>query len=510
METAVEFRNITKKFPGVVANDDVSFRVRKGSIHALVGENGAGKTTLMNILYGLYKQDSGTIYINGSESDIHEPEDAIKHRIGMVHQHFMLVQRLPVVSNIILGAEIRKGAFIDRKRAVKRVEALSERYRLQIDPSALIADISVGMQQRVEILKCLYREADTFVLDEPTGVLTPQEITELLEILRELSGSGKTIIFITHKLDEVKRACDEVTILRHGRVTAAERPVSNLTTKDMARLMVGKEVELYENPREEPYGRPLLEIEKLNLYDERKVHRLKDITLTVKENQILGIAGVDGNGQKELVQVITGSVLADSGSMRLLGRDMTTAGVKTARNRGIAHIPEDRHKLGLVMEFSLEENLVFGLHRKNTFAKNGVILKGERRKFVKRIIRTFDIRPADPDLEARQFSGGNQQKAIIARELSLEPKLVVASQPTRGLDIGAGQFVWKSLLEVKKQGGGVLLVSLDLDEIYALSDLIAVVFNGKVMGVVEPGKVGREELGLMMLGIGEGSDGTKN
>jgi general nucleoside transport system ATP-binding protein len=498
---------ISKQFGSVKANDAISIDIRQGTVHAIVGENGAGKSTLMNIIYGLYQPDSGKIYIDDKQVEITSPIDAISRHIGMVHQHFKLVSCFTVTQNIILGEEITKNFnILDNKKAEQIVQELSDTYKLSVDPKATISEISVGMEQRVEILKCLYRKAEILILDEPTAVLTPQEIDDLLNIIQDLKKKGKTIIFITHKLKEVKKIADDVTVIRRGKVVGSSS-VEDMSIERMAELMVGETLEELNIERAHNAAETLLEIKNISYKDKRGVKRLKNISLKVKRGEILGIAGVDGNGQSELIDMIVGIIKPGKGNIVLENEIITHTDIKSRRKKGICHIPEDRHRHGLVMDFILKENLVLGIHRRADFTKFGVLRPKNIADTASRLIEEFDIRPRNINLAARSMSGGNQQKAIIAREVYSDPVLILAVQPTRGLDIGAIRFVRKQLVDLRDKGRAVLLVSLDLDEIMALSDRIAVINNGRIVGEAIPESITRKELGVMMAGIDNSGKG---
>jgi simple sugar transport system ATP-binding protein len=497
---AVELRHIRKAWPGVVANDDVNLSVRQGEIHALVGENGAGKSTLMNILYGLIKPNSGEIYVHGQLAQINGPRDAIRLSIGMVHQHFMLIPPMTVAENIVLGYE-PGGTFspYQGQEARSRIAELSKQYGLHIDPDAVTGQLTVGQQQRVEILKVLYRGAQILILDEPTGVLTPQETQELFQVLRGLVAQGKTIIFITHKLREVLELSDQVTVLRRGRV------VGNLIThetnqEEIARMMVGREVLLRVDKKPATPGEVLLRVENVTADSERGLAALRGVSFEVRAGEILGIAGVEGNGQSELVEVVTGLRKATGGNVTLAGRDVTNFNAREIRRAGMAHIPEDRRGSGLVLGYSIEDNLILGRQRWAQFSLRGLLLKLKQNLlWAIRLIREFDIRAPGPAVSASSLSGGNQQKIIVARELTAEPKVLIASQPTRGVDIGAIEFIHRRLVEKRDAGAAILLVSAELDEIRSLSDRIAVMYEGRIVGVESP-EVSEERLGLLMAG----------
>ena len=498
----LEMRNIVKRFPRVLANDRVNFRVREGEIHALVGENGAGKTTLMKILYGLYRPDSGEIIWKGKKVDIRTPLDAISLGIGMVHQHFMLIPPFTVLDNIILGKEpLGKGLFgeIDYKKARREIEELTQKHGFKLDLDAKVADIPVGMAQRVEIIKVLYRGAELLVLDEPTAVLTPQEAEELFDVLRSLRRNGKTIVFITHKLNEVMEISDRVTVMRGGKVTG-EVLTSETSPREIARMMVGREVLLEIKKTPPKVGEVVLEVKDLWVKDARGVDAVRGISFSVREGEVLGIAGVAGNGQTELVEAITGLRKAEKGSILIEGRDISFFSPRQIRDEGVAHIPEDRLKRGLVGNFNLAENVILGRHYKEPFARKGLLKKNFIATYARERIKMYDVRPPDIRAFASHLSGGNQQKLILAREIVDEAKLIIASQPTRGLDIGAIEFVHKKILEERGKGKAVLFVSMELDEILSLSDRIIVMYEGISMGEFKPGELTREEIGLMMAG----------
>lgn len=499
MPAVIEMKGIGKSFPGIRANDDINLAVEQGEIHVLLGENGAGKSTLMNILYGLYHPDEGQIFVKGEPVRISNPNVAISLGIGMVHQHFMLVPPFTVTENIILGMEPKNGLTLDIKKAIKDVEEISKKYELKVDPNAKVQDISVGMQQRVEILKTLYRGAEILILDEPTAVLTPQEIEELGIILKSLVSQGKSIILITHKLKEVMAMSDRVTIIRRGKV------IDTLNTGDtnideLAELMVGRKVSLTVDKDEAKVGAPILEVKGLKAMDNRGLEAVKGVDLQVKGGEILGIAGVDGNGQNELVQAVTGLRKPSAGEILINGKEITGLSPKEIIESGIAYIPEDRHKRGLVLDFSLAENTILGNHHAKVFKKGIGLNYSKIRAHTRRLIKEFDVRTPNEKVKARALSGGNQQKLIIAREVDRDPSLCIASQPTRGLDVGAIEFVHKRLIEQRDKGKAVLLVSLELDEIMALSDRIAVMYDGRVVSVLDAKDATERKLGIMMAG----------
>lgn len=497
-EYLIEMKNISKSFPLVQANDKVNFTVKKGEIHALVGENGAGKSTLMSILYGLYQPDEGEIFIDSEKVIISNPNKAIENKIGMVHQHFMLVPPLTVVENVILGMEPRKNYFfVDLQKAAHDIKILSEQYGFIIDPWSKIEDVSVGIQQRVEIIKVLYRGAEILILDEPTAVLTPQEVDDLFKILKSLKKQGKTIIFITHKLNEVMAVSDRVTIMRNGKVVGTKE-TRQTSTSEIATLMVGREVLLKTHKTEQQTGKAVLRLEKVNAFNQHKYPVLKDISFSIKEGQILGIAGVEGNGQAELVEVITGLRPIANGNIFLYEQNITGFNPRKIRELNIGHIPEDRRKRGYIADYSVAENLVLGSHYQPPFVKGLFIDFPEVNKLANRLIDEYDIRPASKDNLLKSLSGGNQQKVIVARELYKKPILLIASQPTRGLDVGSIEFVHKQLLLERSLGKAILLVSAELDEILSLSDIIAVIYEGEIVEILENKNIDRSKLGLLM------------
>jgi len=499
-EVILEMKNITKRFPLVVANDKVNFTVYKGEIHALVGENGAGKSTLMSILYGLYQADSGQIYFNGKKVNISNPNVAINLKIGMVHQHFMLVPPLTVAENIILGMEPRKNnIFIDMEKAIKKVEELSENMGFKIDPRAKIENISVGTQQRVEIIKVFFRGAEILVLDEPTAVLTPQEVEELFEILRSLKKQGKTIIFITHKLDEVKVLSDRVTVMRRGKV-AGVKNTKETNQEEIASMMVGRKVIFKVEKKPLNLGKVALKIEKLEALNNKGLPAVKNISFEIKEGEILGFAGVEGNGQTELVEVITGLRKASSGKIFLNNQDITDDSPRSIREDKIAHIPEDRRQRGIISNYTVAENLILGSHYRAPFNRGLKLNFTAINNHANHLIKDFDIRPTEKDNLLKSLSGGNQQKVIVARELYGEPKLLIAAQPTRGLDVGSIEFVHQQILNERGKGKAILLISADLEEILSLSDRIAVIYEGKIVDFLDPNKTDEREIGLLMTG----------
>lgn len=500
MAYVIEMLDITKTFPGIRANDRVTLQVEQGSIHALLGENGAGKSTLMSILFGLYLPDSGSIKVRGKEVRITNPNIANAMGIGMVHQHFKLVHNFTVTENIILGLEPRAGLAIDRKGAAKRVREISELYGLHVDPDARIEDISVGMQQRVEILKMLYRDAEILIFDEPTAVLTPQEIHELMGIMRRLVKEGKTILLITHKLKEIKEAADFCTVLRRGRLIGTV-PVADTSEQQMAEMMVGREVNFHVEKAPAKPGEVLLQVEHLNVRNAKGLLGAKDVSLEVRAGEILGICGIDGNGQTELIRAITGLTAVESGRILLKGKDIAKDSIKERTGLGIGHIPEDRHKHGLILDFRLDENFVVHSFDRAPFSKLGVLNFGRIRANADRLIQEFDVRCGQGGATpVRSMSGGNQQKAIVAREIDHSPDVLVVAQPTRGLDVGAIEYIHKRIVAERDKGKAILLISLELDEILDVSDRIAVIYGGEIVGVVNATETDENELGLMMSG----------
>jgi simple sugar transport system ATP-binding protein len=495
----LELRGITKQFPGVLANDAVDFDLVRGEIHALLGENGAGKSTLMNILYGLYKADSGEILLNGKHVSFSSAKDAIEAGIGMVHQHFMLIPVMTVAENVVLGTEpVRGSVFLDESGAEARVRELSQRFGLAVDPGARVEKISVGQQQRVEILKALYRRADILILDEPTAVLTPQEASDLFGILRALAQDGMSVIFISHKLNEVLEIADRVTVLRRGKVIETV-PSAGATQESLARAMVGREVLLRVEKSPASPGDALLEVEDVHAEDDRGLPALNGVSFEVRAGEIVGLAGIDGNGQTELVEALVGRRRAAEGGGVVHGADVTGAGPRHLIDVGVGHIPEDRHKLGLVLDFSIAENLSLHDYRKPPDSRFGWLWPRRLLARARQLIREFDIRGGVPQTRAASLSGGNQQKVVIAREIAASPRALVAAQPTRGLDVGAIEYVHRRLVEERDEGKAVLLVSLELEEVRSLSDRILVMYEGKIVGEYSP-EASEEELGLAMTG----------
>ena len=505
MEYVVEMLNITKEFPGIKANDDVTLRVEKGEIHALLGENGAGKSTLMSVLFGLYQAEKGIIKIHGKEVDISNPNVANKHGIGMVHQHFKLVHNFTVTENIILGLEPTKSfRRIDIDKAAKKVVEISEKYGLKVDPHSKIEDITVGMQQRVEILKMLYRNAEILIFDEPTAVLTPQEIKELMGIMRELVKEGKSIVLITHKLKEISMVADHCTVLRRGRYIGTVK-VSETTEEEMAEMMVGREVSFEVDKEPAMPSDTVLKIENLSIKNSRNLMAVKNLNLEVKAGEILCVAGIDGNGQSELIKGITGLTKIESGKILFDGMDISHDSVRNRTLKGIGHIPEDRHKYGLVLDFSLEENMALQSYFQEPLSKKGILQPEAIRKHSDFLIEEFDIRSGQGSItSARSMSGGNQQKAIIAREVERSPRLLIAAQPTRGLDVGAIEYIHQRLVRERDSGKAVLLMSLEMEEVLNLSDRIAVIYEGEIVGIVDAKNTNENELGLMMAGSRKG------
>ncbi len=495
----LETRNICKQFPGVLANDHVSMQVNKGEILAILGENGAGKTTLLNIIYGLYSQDSGEIYIDGILSPINNPHDAISHGIGMVHQHFMLVPVFSVLENIILGSEVTRGMFLDKLKARKEIVELSNAYGLEIDPDSIIEEIPVGVQQRVEIIKALYRHARLLILDEPTAVLTPQETDDLFRIMRQLRDRGVTIVFITHKLKEVLEIADRILVMRRGKVVGETYP-DKTNESELANMMVGREVLLQVVKGEAKPGDVVLEIKHLTVKGQSKMHTVHNVDLSVRRGEVLGLAGVQGNGQTELVEAITGLRKYDEGEVFIEGKLMPAYTPRALVENGLAHIPEDRHKHGLVLSYPLSDNFVLCTYYQEPFSHHGIRNKDRILENAQELIQRFDVRTPSPNLIAANLSGGNQQKLIVARELSRLVKVVIANQPTRGLDVGSIEYIHRTLIRLRDEGAAVLVISAELDEIMGLSDRIAVMYRGKIVATMDARSTTREEIGLLMAG----------
>ena len=499
---AIEMLNITKRFPGIVANDNITLQLKPGEIHALLGENGAGKSTLMSVLFGLYQPEEGIIKKDGVEVKINNPNDANALGIGMVHQHFKLVECFTVLDNIILGVEPNKCGFLQKTDARKKVLELSERYGLHVDPDALIEDITVGMQQRTEILKMLYRDNEILIFDEPTAVLTPQEIEDLLQIMKNLAAEGKSILFISHKLNEIMEVADRCSVLRKGKYIGTVE-VANTTKAELSRMMVGRDVEFEVQKDEAKPGDVILDVEGLTVAS--KVHKnnaVKNVSFQVRAGEIVCIAGIDGNGQTELVYGISGLEPAAAGKLTLCGKDITNAPIRERSIMGMSHIPEDRHKHGLVLDYTLEDNLVLQRYFESQFVNGAGFLKRKNiREYANELIEQYDVRSGQgPITQARSMSGGNQQKAIIAREIDKDPQLLIAVQPTRGLDVGAIEYIHRQIVAQRDKNKGVLLVSLELDEVMSLSDRILVMYEGEIVGEFDPKKTTVEELGLYMAG----------
>ncbi|MFC7214775.1 ABC transporter ATP-binding protein [Saliphagus sp. GCM10025334] len=498
---AVRLEGITKRFGDVVANDRVDFTLEAGSIHALLGENGSGKTTLMSVLYGLYDQDEGTIVIDGEQRTIDTPRDAMDAGIGMIHQHFQLVEPMTVLQNVILGHEPVENGFVDEEAARESIEAISDRYGFEVADhlDTPIQDLDLGTRQRVEIVKSLYRGADVLILDEPTAVLTPQEVDGLMAVMEDLRADGRSLIFISHKLDEVMAIADDITVLRDGKAVGTV-PASDTSEQELAQMMVGREVLFDREPRETTPGSPLLEVEELRVTGDRGLEKVSGVGLQVREGEILGIAGVQGNGQTELVEALTGLRTPDSGAIRFDGDDITTLSRRDRIEAGIAYIPEDRHAEGLVMDYDLVRNGLLGNQTIEPFAKNGFIDWAHVRDHTEEIIAEFDVQPPDADTRAASLSGGNQQKFIVGREVGHNPSLLIASHPTRGVDIGSIEFIHNRLIELRDEGLAIVLVSSKLEEIQKLSDRTAVMYEGSFIDTVDPAAVTEEELGLLMAG----------
>jgi simple sugar transport system ATP-binding protein len=501
MTPVLELRGITKRFPGVLANDHIDLTLEEGKILALLGENGAGKTTLMNILYGLYHPDEGEIIVRGQEIKVESPNDAIAAGIGMVHQHFMLVPVFTVAENVMLGDEdVRLGGVLDRKSAGEKIRQISEQFNLDVDPDAYIKDLPVGVQQRVEIIKLLYREADILILDEPSAVLTPQEVEGLVEIMRTLVAQGKSIIFITHKLGEVLEVADSITVIRRGKVVGSTIP-EEADRRKLAEMMVGRAVSLEVEKELPQVGESVLEIDNLVVLDERQQVAVNGVSFTVRSGEVLGLAGVQGNGQTELVEAITGMRKSMEGKIRLLGQDITQATPRQITELGSAHIPEDRQRDGLVLSFPILDNLVLNNYYLPPFTKGVVMQQEAIEQNAEKLIQEFDIRTPNASTNAGTLSGGNQQKVIVAREFSRPIKFLVASQPTRGLDVGSVEFIHRRLIEKRDEGTGVLLVSTELDEIMELSDRIAVMYRGTIVDILDAEDVTKNQVGLLMAGV---------
>ena len=500
-EYVIEMCNITKEFPGIIANDNITLQLKKGEIHALLGENGAGKSTLMSVLFGLYQPEKGVIKKDGKEVKIKDPNDANALGIGMVHQHFKLVHNFSVLQNIILGVETTKGGFLKIDDARKKVMTLSEQYGLRVDPDALIENITVGMQQRVEILKMLYRDNEILIFDEPTAVLTPQEIDELMKIMKGLAAEGKSILFITHKLNEIKAVADRCTVLRKGKYVGTVN-VADVSKEEMSEMMVGRKVSL--NVEKEPShpSEVVFEVEGLTVVNKEHGKKVVDnVSFQVRRGEIVCIAGIDGNGQSELIQAVTGLIKADSGTVKLKGEDITHASIRHRNTHGMSHIPEDRHKHGLVLDYPLSYNLVLQSYFEPEYCQAGFLKYDKINQYAEKLIGKYDIRSGQGGSTiARSMSGGNQQKAIVAREIDRDPDLLIAVQPTRGLDVGAIEYIHRQIVAERDRNKAVLLVSLELDEVMNLSDRILVIYEGQIVADLDPSKVTVQELGLYMAG----------
>ena len=498
-ENVIEMREITKVFGEFVANDKINLELRKGEIHALLGENGAGKSTLMNMLAGLLEPTSGEIVVNGQVVKLDSPSKAASLGIGMVHQHFMLVEAFTVAENIILGSELTKNGVLDIARATREINELSERYGLAVDPSAKVADISVGAQQRVEILKTLYRGADILIFDEPTAVLTPSEIDELMAIMKNLVKEGKSIILITHKLDEIRAVSDRVTVIRRGKSIETVE-IAGATNADLAEMMVGRSVSFKTEKQAAQPKEVILSIKDLVVNENRGVPAVKNLSLDVRAGEIVGIAGIDGNGQSELIQAITGLRKIESGSVELKGQSIVGLRPRQITEMSVGHVPEDRHRDGLVLEMMISENIALQTYYKEPHSKKGILNYSNIIGYAKQLMQEFDVRAASEIVPAKALSGGNQQKAIIAREVDRNPDFLIVSQPTRGLDVGAIEYIHKRLIQERDNGKAVLVVSFELDEILNVSDRIAVIHDGKIQGIVTPETTNKQELGVLMAG----------
>ena len=504
----IEMLGITKEFPGIIANDNVTLKLRKGEIHALLGENGAGKSTLMSVLFGLYQPEKGEIRKNGKTVEIKDPNDATALGIGMVHQHFKLVDVFTVLDNIILGVEPNRAGFLTKKAALKKVLALSEKYGLAVDPSAKVEDITVGMQQRTEIIKMLYRDNEILIFDEPTAVLTPQEIAELMQIMKNLAAEGKSILFITHKLNEIMQVADRCTVLRKGKCIGTV-DIADTDVNELSNMMVGRPVQLKVDKKDAEPTDAFLKIEGLTVPSKRhKNNAVKDVSFEVRRGEIVCVAGIDGNGQTELINALTGLEKPSSGKITLGGRDITKLSVRKRGSAGMSHIPEDRHKYGLILDFSLQENLVLQRYYEPRFQKLGFIRRDAVREYADELIERFDVRSGQgADTKVRSMSGGNQQKAIIAREIDRNADLLVAVQPTRGLDVGAIEYIHSQIVRQRDLGKAVLIVSLELDEVMNLSDRILVMYEGEIVGELDPKMTTVDELGLYMAGAKKNNEG---
>ena len=507
-ENVIEMREITKIFGQFVANDKINLHLRRGEIHALLGENGAGKSTLMNMLAGLLEPTSGEIAVNGQVVKLDSPSKAASLGIGMVHQHFMLVEAFTVAENIILGSEITKNGVLDIKKAIQEIKELSEKYGLAVDPSAKVEDISVGAQQRVEILKTLYRGADILIFDEPTAVLTPAEIDELMIIMKNLVKEGKSIILITHKLDEIRAVSDRVTVIRRGKSIETVE-IAGATNQDLAEMMVGRSVSFTTEKNPPQPKEVILSIKDLVVNENRGIPAVKNLSLDVRAGEIVGIAGIDGNGQSELIQAITGLRKVKSGTINIKGKDVVGLPPRKITEMKVSHVPEDRHRDGLVLDMTISENIALQTYYKEPLSKNGILNYTNIHNYARKLMEEFDVRAANDYVPASALSGGNQQKAIIAREVDRDPDLLIVSQPTRGLDVGAIEYIHKRLMGERDKGKAVLVVSFELDEILNLSDRIAVIHDGKIQGIVTPAETNKQELGILMAG-GELKKGDSN
>ncbi|TCI37303.1 MULTISPECIES: ABC transporter ATP-binding protein [unclassified Exiguobacterium] len=506
MEYVIEMLNIRKEFGTFVANDNITLQLRKGEIHALLGENGAGKSTLMNVLFGLYQPEGGEIRVRGEKVNIENPNIANDLGIGMVHQHFMLVEKFTVTENIILGSEPRSGLTVDRATARKKVMDISEQYGLRIDPDAKIEDISVGMQQRVEILKTLYRGAEILIFDEPTAVLTPQEIQELIQIMKRLIEEGKSIILITHKLKEIMQVADRCTVIRRGRYIGTVEVDETVNEDSLAEMMVGREVNFDAEYSKADPQQVVLDVQQLVVKDSRGLKVVEGLDLQIRSGEILGIAGIDGNGQTELIEALSGLKKPEAGKILLNGKDVTGFTPRKVTESGVGHIPQDRHKHGLVLDYSIRDNMVLQTYYKEPFSKRGLMNYKAVAEKAKALIEKFDVRTPSIDVPARALSGGNQQKAIIAREVDRSPDLLIAAQPTRGLDVGAIEFIHEQLIKEREKGRAVLLISFELEEILHVSDRIAVLYEGKIVGIRDPKETTEQELGFLMAGGKRGEE----
>lgn len=507
-EYVIEMREITKKFGDFVANDKINLQLRKGEIHALLGENGAGKSTLMNMLAGLLEPTSGDIVVNGNTVNLDSPSKAASLGIGMVHQHFMLVEAFTVVENIILGSETTKHGVLDLKKASQDILDLSKKYGLAVDPHAKVEDISVGAQQRVEILKTLYRGADILIFDEPTAVLTPAEIEELMTIMKNLANEGKSIILITHKLDEIRAVSDRVTVIRRGKSIETVE-IGGATNQDLAEMMVGRSVSFKTEKGPSQPKEVVLSIENLVVNENRGVPAVKNLSLELRAGEVVGIAGIDGNGQSELIQAITGLRKVKSGSIKIKGKDVVGLRPRQITEMNVGHVPEDRHRDGLVLDMMISENMALQTYYKEPLSKNGILNYPNITSYAKKLMEEFDVRAASEVVPSKALSGGNQQKAIIAREIDRDPDLLIVSQPTRGLDVGAIEYIHKRLIQERDNGKAVLVVSFELDEILNVSDRIAVIHDGKIQGIVTPETTNKQELGILMAG-GKVEEGASN